>query len=355
MSDLISVENKQTSSIEILEWLNRATLDIIAEAGFGANLDSLNNPETPIRKAYARYFNFDGWTQLLNDLRCQIRWAKYLPLKTNLDLLTARRTVVSFASEIIHDKQTKKSSNTLSREKDIIALLVRDNSSASGKLDGHMSFETMRDQVMTFLGAGHDTTAVAVAWTLLLIAKHPDVQDKLRREIHEYMPFLFSPDTRNDIPRLAIADEDRLPYLNNVCRESLRYIPSIPLTIRQNNAEDVLCGYRIPAQTTVAMYHNAINRAPHFWGEDADVFDPDRWDRLPETYTPNAYMTFQQGPRGCIGRKFAETEMKTLLCCLLSMYRFERAEGVDDPEEWKMWRIVLRPRYGVTLKVTPLV
>ena len=65
-------------------------------------------------------------------------------------------------------------------------------------------------------------------------------------------------------------------------------------------------------------------------------------------------MTFLQGPRGCIGRKFAETEMKCLMICLLSMYRFERDMAVDDPESWKMWRLVLRPRDGVQCKVTML-
>ena len=65
-------------------------------------------------------------------------------------------------------------------------------------------------------------------------------------------------------------------------------------------------------------------------------------------------MTFLQGPRGCIGRKFAEVEMKLLLCSLLSMYTFEPDKTVDDPEDWKMWRLVLRPRDGVSLVVKPL-
>jgi cytochrome P450 len=89
-----------------------------------------------------------------------------------------------------------------------------------------------------------------------------------------------------------------------------------------------------------------------YWGPTADEFNPDRWGDLPETYTTNAFMTFLQGPRGCVGRKFAETEMKTILCCLMSLYDFERDLSVQDPETLKMWRLVLRPRDGVTLKVT---
>ena len=208
---------------------------------------------------------------------------------------------------------------------------------------------------MTFTGAGHETTASGVAWTLHLLSKYPSTQEKLRKEIRDYMPYLFSLDSREkEESWLSKIDEDRLPYLNNVCRESLRYIPPGPVSIRQNIVEDHLCGYRIPAGTPVCMHTNAINRASKFWGDTADVFDPDRWDHLPETYTAIAFMSFIHGPRGCLGRKFAETEIKTILCCLLSMYRFDVDDTLDDPEDWKMWRIVLKPKYGITLKVTPL-
>ena len=347
-------DDVQTKSIEVLDWLSRATLDIIGEAGFGADFDSLHHPQTTIRQAYQRFFKFDSWARLFHGLHTQTRLAKYLPMKANHELMAVRRTVLNLASEIILDKQSKKLSQTLSREKNIIALIVRDNSTANGKVAGTMTFETMRDQVMTFLGAGHDTTAGGIAWTLHLLSKYPSTQDKLRQEIHEHMPFLFSPQTRDEEYWLPHIDEDRLPYLNNVCRESLRYIPPVPFTMRQNTADDHLCGHRVPAGTTVFINANTINRLPAFWGERADEFDPDRWDRLPVTHTANAYMTFLHGPRGCIGKKFAEMEMKTLLCCLLSMYRFEINDAVDDPEDWKVWKITLRPRDGITLKVTPL-
>ncbi|KAM0794503.1 cytochrome P450 monooxygenase [Usnea florida] len=350
-------EKAQGSSIEVLDGLNRATLDIIGEAGFGTKFNSLTVPDTPIRVAYQRYFQFDNWGRLYHGLLTQTPLAKYLPMRAKREIMAARRTLIDIASDIIRDKQSKKLSQTLSREKDIIALVVRDHSTASGNIEGQLSFQSMRDQVMTFLGAGHDTTANGAAWTLHLLAKHRSTQDKLRREIQDYFPFLFSPNSheREDLSRLSKIDEDNLPYLNNVCRESLRYIPTIPFVVRQNSADDHLCGYRIPAGTVTFIFTNTINRAPGFWGDSADNFDPDRWDHLPETYTPHAFTSFLYGPRGCIGRKFAETEMKTLLCCLLSMFRFEIDETVDDPEKWKMWRVVHKPMYGIKLKVSPLV
>ena len=157
----------------------------------------------------------------------------------------------------------------------------------------------MRDQVMTFLGAGHDTTATSVAWTLMMLAKNPEIQSKLRTEIREHMPFLFNQYEREDSDKLAAqGDVDLLPYLDDVCRESLRYIPSIPMTVRTTIDDDELGGYFIPSGTTIYLMANTINRLPMYWGPTADKFDPDRWRSLPETYTTNAFMTFLQGTWG---------------------------------------------------------
>ncbi|KAL9636717.1 MAG: hypothetical protein Q9164_002656 [Protoblastenia rupestris] len=343
-------EKASTLSIEVLEWLNRTTLDIIGEAGFGTDLDSLEHPETPIREAYRLVFAFDIMSRVLHGLAAFIPMTKYLPAKMNRDILQSRNIIISKATDIVRQKHKA----THAKDKDIIALIVKDNMKMEAAGEAALSFETMRDQVMTFLGAGHDTTATGVAWTLHLLSTHPEIQARVRREIKQHYPFLFNPATRNDIDRLSRSDADHLPYLDNVCRESLRYIPPIPMTVRESIASDTLGGFPVPAKTTVYIHANAIHRLPTFWGDNADVFDPDRWDHLPEEHTSNAFMTFLQGPRGCIGRKFAETEMKSLVICLLSMYRFERDFETQDPEDWKMWRLVLRPRDGVTCKVTLL-
>ncbi|PMD45807.1 cytochrome P450 [Hyaloscypha variabilis F] len=341
-----------TKCFEVLEWLNRTTLDIIGQAGFGTDINSLENPDTPIREAYRLVFAFDIGSRILHGLQAFIPSTKYLPAKMNRDMEAARTIIVDKATTIITEKEGQAAAHT--NHKDIIALISKDNLKMKEAGEEGLSFETMRDQVMTFLGAGHDTTATGVAWTLHLLSTHPEIQTRLREEVRTHMPFLFDASKRYDPVELANADADQLPYLDSVCRESLRYIPPIPMTVRQSLADDVLGDYRVPAGTVIYVLANAINRLPMYWGPTADVFDPDRWDHLPETYTTNAFMTFLQGPRGCVGRKFAETEMKVILCCLLSLYTFERDLSVQDPESLKMWRLVLRPRDGVSLKVQSL-
>ncbi|KAJ9612544.1 hypothetical protein H2200_004141 [Cladophialophora chaetospira] len=351
--DEMATDRVKSKSFEVLEWLNRTTLDIIGRAGLGTDIDSLDNPETLLRKAYRNCFEFDLQARVINGIAAFTALVRLLPVKANRDIEDARNIILSRASRIIQEKQaTANTAKEDVRQKDIIGLIVKDNMTASK--EDTLSLETMRNQVMTFLGAGHDTTATSVAWTLLLLAKHPEVQEKLRKEIREHLPFLFDEKLRHNPRNLEKADVDLLPYLEDVCKESLRYIPSIPMTVRKTIADDTLAGYFIPGGTTVYLMANTINRLPMYWGSTADKFDPSRWRNLPSTYTTNAFMTFLQGPRGCIGRKFAEIEMKTILCSVLSKFTFERDLSVQDPEELKMWRLVLRPRDGVSLKVSAL-
>ncbi|KAK8072121.1 hypothetical protein PG996_005469 [Apiospora saccharicola] len=350
--DEMTAEGVTSKSIEVLEWLNRTTLDMIGKAGFGYEINSLEYPETPIREAYRLVFAFDIASRVMHGLQAFIPASKAIPSKMNHDVQTSRNIILDKATEIVTEKLEQAENNT--GGKDILSLIARDNKKLKDMGEAGLSFETMRDQIMTFLGAGHDTTATGVAWTIHLLSTHPVVQSRLREEIKDHMPFLFDKQTRFDPEQIINADADKLTYLDNVCRESLRYIPPIPMTVREAIADDVLAGYKVPAGTTLYVLANTINRMPEYWGKTANEFDPDRWDNLPKSCTPNAYMTFLQGPRGCIGRKFAETEMKILLCCVLSMYEFKRDVNVEDPESLKMWRLVLRPRDGVSVKVTAI-
>ena len=151
-------EKTHTKKIEILEWLNRTTLDIIGEAGFGTDLDSLEHPETPIREAYRLVFAFDITSRLLHGLAAFIPQTKYLPAKMNRDVLQSRNIIISKANDIVRQKHQK----THAKDKDIIALIVKDNMKMEAAGEASLSFNTMRDQVMTFLGAGHDSKIVPI-------------------------------------------------------------------------------------------------------------------------------------------------------------------------------------------------
>lgn len=338
----------------MLDYLNRATLDIIGRVAFALDVDSLTNPAVPLRQAYSRMFAFDVISCLSQAIAMYLPWTRRIPTKMNRDTAHSAKTISDTASQIVKSKLSEDEESSTPMSRDILSLVVRQNESLL-KTDGDkLSFDELRDQVMNFLGAGHDTTATGVAWTIDLLSKRIDIQHRLREEITTHFPLLKQSDIdpRRGGSMLASSNLlDHLPYLANVCNESLRLIPPVPIVIRECVDDTTLSGYFIPKGTNIFISSNAINRLPWFWGANANVFDPNRWDDLPKEWVPGAFQTFLEGPRGCIGRKFAETEMKVLLCCLLSKFRFERDETWPDQEQRKNWRIVLRPRDGVRVEV----
>jgi cytochrome P450 len=342
------------ASVEVLDYLNRTTLDIIGQVAFALEVDSLTNPKVPLRQAYSRMFAFDLMSCLSQAVAMYLPWTRRIPTRMNRDTARSAKTIADTASHIVLSKLDEDEESSTPMSKDILSSIVRQNQGLAKHDSDKLSFEELRDQVMNFLGAGHDTTATGVAWTIDLLSKHVDVQEKLRGEIIASLPLLTQSDIDPHRGGYGLADLnllDRLPYLANVCNESLRYIPPVPIVIRECVEDTTLSGYFIPKGTNIFISSNAINRLPWLWGPDANTFDPDRWSNLPKEWVPGAFQTFLEGPRGCIGRKFAETEMKVLLCCLLSHFKFERDESWPDQEEAKNWRIVLRPRDGIHVKV----
>ncbi|KAI5455676.1 cytochrome P450 78A3 [Mariannaea sp. PMI_226] len=349
LQDEISDADMGTKSIEISDWLNRATLDIIAKIGFGYDTKSLEAPTSRFRNACHTVFTCGFWSRICHAINASLPEFKCLPVQINQNMEQSHNIIINTASDIIRRKQEEATSDTV---KDIMALITENNLSIQDAGERGLTFETMRDQVITFLGAGHDTTATAVAWALHLLSTHPKVQSQLRQEIRTHFPFLFESGTGFGTSRLADTDVDQLPYLDNVCRECFRYIPPIPLIVRETLVDDVLSGHYVPAGTVIYMVANTINHLPTYWGENADEFDPDRWDNLPTAWRNHAFMTFSHGPRACVGRKISETGMKIILCCLLSIFQFKRDESTIDPEANKTWKLALMPRDGVWLNVT---
>lgn len=149
----MSADETTSKCFEVLEWLNRTTLDIIGRAGLGTDINSLDNPETLLRQAYRNCFEFDLQARVINGLAAFTSLVRLIPAKANRDILEAKNIILSKASSIIQEKQANANSTKQeARQRDIIGLIVKDNMTASA--EDSLSLETMRNQVMTFLGAG---------------------------------------------------------------------------------------------------------------------------------------------------------------------------------------------------------
>ncbi|MCI5041467.1 MAG: cytochrome P450 [Donghicola eburneus] len=215
---------------------------------------------------------------------------------------------------------------------DLLDLLLAGADPESGR---QMSTEELRDNLLTFIVAGHETTALSLSWALYLVAGDPRVQDLARAEAQSVLG-----------DRVAGAEDvPHLPYIRQIVDEALRMYPPAALVSRTALKADRLCGREVRPGDTVMIPIYALHRNNLLW-DDPDAFRPERFaDR--KAIRRYAYLPFGDGPRICIGASFALTEAVIILATLLSRYRFDPVPG-RDPKPVMI--LTLRPEGGVWLQ-----
>ena len=179
----------------------------------------------------------------------------------------------------------------------------------------------LRDEAMTILLAGHDTTSLAITYALYLLAQHPEIAARLREEVANL----------TDESPITAREVRGLDYTDRVLSEAMRLYPPVPIVPREPRADVRLNGYRIPAGSLLVMSQYVVQRDPR-WYDEPETFDPDRWHRDQEQTRPNyAYFPFGAGPRICIGKPLAELEAKLILGTVLQRYELDLA--MSDPLE----------------------
>ncbi|KAF5588400.1 pisatin demethylase cytochrome P450 monooxygenase [Fusarium pseudocircinatum] len=328
-----------TSEIDIVDWASRASMDIIGSAGMGHEFRSLADPSIEdTMKMYGSMVKQSRGAKLLTVLQLVLPSiiTDYLPFQRNMGVLAASKAARETSQRLINAKKVKMAA----KEKlspDII-------STALGS--GHFTDEGLVDTMMTFLAAGHETSAAALTWTIFLLAKNHDIQDRLREEIRQNVDSLT-----DDVDAKKL---DSLSYLHAVCQESLRLYAPIPFTVRDALKDTQILGTFVPKGTMVILCPWAINRAHELWGSDADDFNPERWMAPGQANSGGAknnyaFLTFLHGPRGCIGQKFSLAELMALTCALVGRYRFD----IDKDYEVRDITdgIVAKPSKGLKVSV----
>ncbi|MEU8438281.1 cytochrome P450 [Streptomyces sp. NPDC029216] len=197
-------------------------------------------------------------------------------------------------------------------EEDLLTLLAGARSSDDGAFDA----AELRDQVLIFLLAGHETTATSLAFALHLLARHPEEQARAREEVRRVLG--------DRTPEAA--DLDRLPYLTRVLKEAMRLYPAAPVMGRQSVAASEIDGHAIPAGSTVILAPWVTHRHPRYWS-DPERFDPDRFTPEAEAGRPRyAWFPFGGGPRACIGQHFSMLESVIALAMILRAYAFDAVD-----------------------------
>jgi cytochrome P450 family 110 len=273
-----------------------------------AMLDSFNNPLS---------VSFLFFKTLQVDLGRLTPWGNFIRQRAKLNQLLYQ--------EINERRALDKSSG-----EDILSLLL----SARDESGKGMSDEELRDELMTMLFAGHETTASALAWALYWVHNIPEVREKLLQELNSI-----------DIANTDPTEIARLPYLNAVCSETLRIYPIAFFCLpRVLQSPMQLVGYELPKGLMLSPCIYLTHHRPDIYPEP-EKFKPERF--LEKQYSPYEYMPFGGGNRRCLGVAFALFEMKLVLATLLSQNSFTLAE--NRPLKPARRGITFTPSSGVRL------
>ncbi len=222
---------------------------------------------------------------------------------------------------------------------DVLSMLM---SAQSGAEPGtKLTEKQVHDHILTFLAAGHETTAIALVWTFYLLSQHPRIRIKLQDEIRSALA--------GREPTLD--DLAKLPYLDWVLSEAMRLYPPAWMQMRFVTKESTIDGVRLPVGTLLILSQWVIHRLPAIW-QDAEVFKPERWDPANgQEIPPGAYFPFGGGPRTCIGMPLAQLEARIILTSILQHYTPQPAPGYTPGLQPV---ITLRPKRHLRVSLMPV-
>lgn len=324
--------------VNIHEYVTRAALDIISESAMGIQLNCQTQHENDYVKAvyevselvmhramrpylandiiYRNTSNGKRFQKCLNTLH-----------KTTMEIILNRKAV---------REENKRKGITSEKRLAFLDLLLDIN-----EKQNLLSDVDIREEVDTFMFAGHDTTAAAISWTLYLLGLHSNIQE----QVFEELEYIFN---ESDRP-LALTDLNEMKYLERVIKESMRLYTPVPFIGRILSEDVHLDQYTIPKGTTVRFGIYYLHRDPrHF--PDPEKFDPDRF--LPENTVsrhPYAYLPFSGGSRNCIGQKFAMYEVKSMLSSIVRNYKIVSVESRDEID--LVSEFILRTYNGINVKL----
>lgn len=259
-----------------------------------------------------------------------VRVPPFVPTPANLRFKRAMKTIDDVVYRLIRERR-----QAADKGDDLLGMLMEATDDGTA-----MNDQQLRDEVITMVLAGHETTANLLSWTFRLLSQHPDIERRVREEAVRVL----------GDREPGLEDVKPLDYTRRVLDEALRLYPPAWMFERQAVEDDVLGGYPIAKGSIVGFCPYVLHRHPGHW-ENPEGFDPDRF--LPERSQKRpryAYLPFGGGPRTCIGNHFAMMEAQIILAMVLREHRIELDPShpvVLDPV------ITLRPRHGIHVRRRP--
>lgn len=258
---------------------------------------------------------------------------QWLPLKGQLAFRKARTDIERIVEILVGHRQD----NPIESGDDVLTRLI---ASTGKETDRRVADRRMRDELVTLLLAGHETTASTVGWTLNLVGQHPEV----RQRLHEEAVAVYGDG------RPSYLDLTKLRYTNMVLQEAMRLYPPVWILPRRAQAADEVGGYHVPAGAEVLISPYLLHRHPRYWPEP-DRFDPERFDPDLKTDRPRyAHIPFGAGPRFCVGNHLGMMEASFIISTLMRDLKLGQVPGSQVKPEPMM---SLRLGGGLPMTVDP--
>lgn len=309
-------------AVDLFDEMVTATFEVISDVTFsgGEGFD-----RAAVHRAIEQYISETAKVSLLDIIGAPT----WVPRPNRMLTGAAMRQTKRLADQAIERRRAEGARPV----PDLLDLLLAGEDPKSGR---KMTTPELRDNLLTFIVAGHETTALTLSWALYLCAFAPTVQDAARAEAQSVLRGRTA----------SAADLPSLPLIRQIVDEALRLYPPAAFLSRTAQVEDSLCGREVRRGDTVILPIYALHRHHKLWA-DPDAFDPQRFAD-PKAIERFAYLPFGDGPRICIGANFALQEAVIILATLLSRFRFALVAG-KTPRPVMI--LTLRPEGGVWLMV----
>ncbi|KAF9040784.1 cytochrome P450 [Panaeolus papilionaceus] len=339
------------ADVEVHDWLLKYSVDTIGITAFNHQFHALEGEKSLVYRAM-RAFNLE--TPSIISLICHVAtlyipFARQLPTGRNNHFTNVAIAAEEILAKLLADRRKEHvptQTGQLRYVKSLIEVLL-DAEFAGGKLS--INEEEMLAQMKTILMAALDPPSTAIAWVLVELARHPDIQARLQHEIRSF---------HSAEPTWEELHGTSLPVLNAVVMEALRLRGAIGETYRRAAVDDVLTltepiidingkvihELYIPKGTDVLIPNRYLNCNTTHWGEDAHEFNPERWlkkdsaadSESSSASVPKRIWTFGEGARSCVGKQFSMAQMKILVFVLCREFTFDLPQGPNTPLDYHL-------------------